>query len=243
MKKWYFVLLFILVLAIPVSASPARIVDNVGLLSSSEEAALEEKAAEIVKEYGIDVVIVTVLTTNGVDAQAYADDYFDQNGYGIGENYSGVLLLLVMDTREWVISTCGDAMDYISSSDADTIFENVSSYISAGEYYIGFDLYFSELTDYLLTPLEHAVGSILIALLIGLAAGGIGLLILRSGMKTAKQQRDAGNYVIPGSYKLLQHHDFYLYSTTTRVRKESNNSSGSHRSSSGRSHGGSRGRF
>jgi uncharacterized protein len=243
MKKLIIPILLMFILSIPVFAASDRIVDNAGLLTLNEERLLEEQAAAIVEQYAMDVVIVTVMSTNGRDAQAYADDYYDQNGYGVGANHSGVLLLLVMDTREWVISTCGDALDTMSSFDADELFESVSSYISEGQYYDGFSHYLQNIPPYLVKKELSTVAVIGFALLIGAAAGGIVLLIMRSGMKTAKPQADAGTYVKSGTYDLVRHSDFYLYSTVTKVRKESNNSSGGHRSSSGRSHGGSRGGF
>lgn len=243
MKKLTLILCLILLLSIPAVASKSRIVDKADLLSTSEEAYLNSLSTDISNTYGIDVVILTVNSTNGADAQAYADDYFDYQGYGMGADHSGILLLLVMDTREWVISTTGKGMDYISRSDADDLFNRISSDISAGKYYDGFSNYLSILPSYFMGSEIGIMGIILISLLIGAAAGGITLLILRSGMHSAKQQINAGSYVKSGSYSLNQHLDYYLYSNTTRTRKENNNSSGSHRGSSGHSHGGSRGRF
>ena len=243
MKRISIVLCLILAMCLPTAAAQPKIVDKAGLLSTSEEASLETLALSITNTYGIDVVILTVVSTESKDAQAYADDYFDYQGYGIGTDHSGILLLLVMDSREWVISTSGNAMDRISQSDADNLFSHISADISSGRYYDGFSDYLSILPSYL-EKSEMAIGVvILISLLIGAAAGGIALLVMRSGMHTAKPQSGAGSYVHSGSYRLNQHLDYYLYSNTTRTRKESSNSSGSHRGSSGRSHGGSRGRF
>lgn len=243
MKKFSIILCLLLALCVHAVAANPKIVDNADLLSVSEETYLESLAAEISDTYVIDVVILTVQSTNGTDAQEFADDYFDYHGYGIGLDHSGILLLLVMDSHEWVISTTGKAMDYISRSDADELFERISSDISAGRYFDGFSDYLSILPSYYENSDMGIAGVILISLLVGAAVGGIALLIMRSGMRTAKQQVGAGSYVRSDSYKLKQHLDFYLYSNTTRTRKESNDSSGSHRGSSGRSHGGSRGRF
>lgn len=243
MKKLSMILCFLLILSIPVFAANAKVVDQAGLLSASEEALLETQALNIINTYDIDVVILTVSSTNGKDAQAYADDFFDYQGYGIGSDYSGILLLLVMDTREWVISTSGKAQKLVSTSDADRLFGRISDDISSGRYYDGFSDYLTVLPSYLEESEMGAGTIILISLLIGAAIGSIALLIMRSGMHTAKQQSGAGDYVRSGSYKLNQRLDYYLYSNTTRTRKESSNSSGSHTGSSGRSHGGSRGRF
>ena len=57
------------------------IIDNADLMSSSEEAALDEKAQALRQEYGMDVVILTVDSLDGKRPQEYADDYYDYNGY------------------------------------------------------------------------------------------------------------------------------------------------------------------
>lgn len=248
MKKISLLLCLVLMLAICVSAAQPKIVDDAGLLSQSHFAALEEKAEAIADTYDMDAVIVTVDSLDGRSAQAYADDYFDYNGYGIGSDFSGILLLLAMDEREWAVSTCGDAMDAVRNSEIDDIMDNILDDLSDGNYYRAFDSFLDQVeTEYGGFVSGEDTGSfsfinILIALAIGAAAGGIVLLILRSEMNTAKPQHGAKNYMTDGSYDLFRCHDIYLYSHTSRTKKPES-SSGSHRSSSGRSHGGRSGRF
>ncbi len=187
-----------------------------------------------------------MLSTCGKDAQRYADDYYDYNGYGP----DGILLLLVMDTREWVISTSGTVMDTMSVYDCDNLFESAASYISAGNYAAGFERYLSQLPMYVYptnpnavpqeTPVPAKLG---FALFIGLLIGGIVIFIMIRSMRTVRPKRAAAEYVDRNSFRMHTQRDFYLYSHTTRTKIESNTSSGGHRSSSGRSHGGSRGRF
>ena len=70
---------------------PARLVDNAGLLDEDEALELESKLDEISQEYDCDVVILTEETINGAEPMDYADDYFDYEGYGMGEDNSGIL--------------------------------------------------------------------------------------------------------------------------------------------------------
>ena len=80
---------------------------------------------------------------------------------------------------------------------------------------------------------------------------GAVLLILRRQMRTARPQRYAGDYAVPGSFQLTLQRDIYLYSRTTRVKRQTTQNgdsfhgggSSTHRSSSGSSHGGSHGKF
>ena len=53
------------------------IADGAGLFYSGELAELEEKAASLTSDFGIDVVIVTADSLNGINAQDYADNYYD----------------------------------------------------------------------------------------------------------------------------------------------------------------------
>ena len=111
--SFFLVLFLILTAAVNVSASDMhlpRVVDGADLLSGAEESDLTEKIDSIVQNYDMDVVILTVNTLGSKSASAYADDYYDYIGYGIGSDHSGLLLLIAMEERTWAVSTCGDAI-------------------------------------------------------------------------------------------------------------------------------------
>lgn len=248
-------LVFCLILASPLIAAAldplARVVDNADLLTDSEAYALEKRANDILYTYDMDVVIVTVNSLGGKSATAYADDYYDSHGYGIDEKYSGLLLLIAMDEREWAVSTCGDAIRAVTDYEIDEFFSDISGKLSDGEYYEAFDGFLTQIeAEYKAYADESTLeaGDIffrfVIALLIGTVIAGIALLIMRSQMNTAKSQRGAQSYIRNESYDLFRCQDIFLYSHTTRTRKaESSSGGGTHRGSSGRSHGGRSGRF
>jgi len=71
-------------------------------------------------------------------------------------------------------------------------------------------------TDFLLKSLG-------ISLLIGLAVGGITVLVMRSSMKTARQKHTAGNYLVKNSFELTHSSDTYLYTSVTRRRINNDN--------------------
>ncbi|MCL1913478.1 MAG: TPM domain-containing protein [Eubacteriaceae bacterium] len=86
----------------------AHVIDYAELLGGYQAEALEESIAKIIENYNFDVVIVTTNSIGGKSPQAYADDYFDNNGYGKGQNgEDGVLLLVDMGGGNWHISTSG----------------------------------------------------------------------------------------------------------------------------------------
>lgn len=87
------------------------------------------------------------------------------------------------------------------------------------------------------------------ALVIGLIAAVVYTSILKGQLKTVSAATHAANYTREGSFKLTERDEIFLYrNVARRARQQNTGSSGgsrssTHRSSSGRSHGGSRGRF
>ena len=73
-----------------------RVVDNANLLTVEEEEALSEKAEELSEKYDKGFVILTDKSSYGLSKEVYAADFFIFNGYGVGDNYSGVILFLFM---------------------------------------------------------------------------------------------------------------------------------------------------
>ncbi len=264
-------MLFCLVLAVHATdPSAPLVVDNAGLFTSDELADLTRQCHALRAEYDMDVVILTVYSLDGKSARSYADDFYDGNGYGVGSNYSGVLFLLAMESREWYISTCGDGMLAVSDWDVDSLFSVMSYDLSNGYYYDAFCAYLGELPRYFeayrsydssntpyypdyddsyddyRTQTGYDMRQFLIALLLGACVAGIALLIMRSSMNTRKPQHNARDYLDSDSYHLRVRQDVFLYSQVHKTPKPQNNGTGGssgHRSSGGRSHGGGGGRF
>lgn len=246
-------LLLLWTIIFPVSAAQARVVDQAGLLTAQEAAALESYADKIARTYDMDAVIVTVDSLDGSTAKSYADDYFDYNGYGLGSDASGILLLISMGEREWAVSTCGNAIAAVTNSEIDDILDDILPDLSDGAYYNAFKGFLSHVEKQYRAGIGSTVVDLstilinqLIALALGAVVAAVVLLLMRRKMNTARPQSGARSYMNSGSYDLYLRQDIYLYSNTSKVRKsESSGSSsgGSHRSSSGRSHGGRSGRF
>ena len=290
MKKvicWLLYLLLLPALLVTVHGEEPKIVDMAGLLSQQEEESLEEVARKLVQLYDIDVVILTVESLQGNDPQDYADDYFDYNGYGIGDDFSGVLLMLSLEYRDWAISTTGKGIYALTDYGIQKVFTAISGQLAKDNYFEAFDIYLDELDAYFQAysqgspidgpsfpydgpgsyipgdsedvvfedePLgvEDIAAMLGGSLLVGTAAGGIGIWIMRRGMNTARAQSGATSYIAGGGLKLSSHRDYFLYSNVRKVRRSDDSSGGGrsggggsrvHRSSSGRIHGGGRGKF
>ena len=265
-------LLLALCLILPATAQEySYIADDAGLLYQKEVSSLEEKAEELSFLYGIDAVILTVDSLGGSRAQDYADDYYDQSGYGD----NGVLFLLAMEEREWYISTCGKMIYALTDYGIQQVGEEMLPFLSEGRWYEAFDLFLDSLPDYLDAyesgaPIDgqadysgdyyHGDQEEIVyyeeeftpyfpfSLLCGIVIAGIVVLIMRFSMNTKRSQHSASAYMADGSWNLTQRQDIFLYSNVTKTRKQDppkNSGSGSsvHRASSGRRHGGGGGKF
>lgn len=242
MKRLNAILLLVAVLfslSICASANDRLVVDDANLLSSDEAASLQARCEKLSEDYNLDFVIVTCDSLDGKSATAYADDYFDYNGYGQGSDHSGVLLLVSMEQRDWAVSTTGSKTEPLSKKNIDSLMNSVLPKLSSGAYAKAFDTY--------LDKLEHELDdspNLFISLLIGLVIAGIVVGIMAYNMNTARSQSNANCY-LDGKMQLHQNQDFFLYSHTskTKIERKSSSSSSTHRSSSGRRHGGSSGKF
>lgn len=234
-------ILIVLVLSVCVSAQTSAVCDHAELLTPSQENQLDKTIQSLSQDHSFQAVIVTVDSLDGKSPKSFAENFYLQGGYGIGETKDGILLLLAMNSRDWYIATHGQTRDIVTDSDIDGISEEIVPYLSDGDYYVAFESFLSLVEDEYQKEQNQWVWNLLIALAIGAAIAGIALFFMRRSMNTARQQNGAGNYMKDGSFDLYECRDFYLYSRTTKVRKSQNNSSGSR--SGGSSFGGRGGKF
>ena len=267
--------LMMLSLALTVSAAENqwRIVDNAELLDPAEESALEVKAQLLRETYDMDVIILTVNTLNGKTPQAYADDYYDEQGYGCGEEKSGVLLLLSMEERDWYISTSGEAIYALTDYGIQCIGEEMVTFLGMS-YEAGFSSFLNSLPEYfdayksgvpidgyadysgdyyhgdreeIIYYEEEFTPSIMLSAILGAIIAGISLVIMRYSMNSKRPQHSAAGYMKENSFHMHQRQDLFLYSNVTKVRRQEDTPSGGgssvHRSSGGKRHGGGGGKF
>lgn len=142
-------LMCVFILSFTVNAQGSNVVDEADLLTSQEEAELQNTINQIQSEFRFDVVILTVDSTEGKSPEAYADDYYDYNGYGVDDKNSGVLFLVDIGDREWSFSTTGRGIELIADPELDYIEQEIIPVLSQGEYYQCFSLFVSACEDIL----------------------------------------------------------------------------------------------
>lgn len=239
---------------------PPRLVDQADILTDEEEQKLSGTLDEISERQQLDVDIVTVYSLNGKTSEEYADDFYDYNGYGMGENNSGILLLIGMEERDWAISTCGDGIPYFTDAGQEYMVEKFRPYLSDGEFYDAFSC-FAQLCDSFIeearTGEPYDVGHMpreKMSLLQIACNMGIGIFFAlmvalwkRSRLRSVRRQVTASAYMRDGSLRITARQDMFVNKTVTCRVIESSSSSGggssTHTGSSGTSHGGSSGKF
>lgn len=259
-----FCAVMIFTLSLPVfgydSEHPSRLIDNADLLSSSEEASLLSKLDEISERQQFDVVIVIEQSIGDKTPMEYADDYYDYNGYGMGTDRDGAILLLSMEERDWYISTCGYGITAITDAGRESMSDRFVPYLSDGDYSEAFELYADLCDDYVTQAKAghpYDVGNLpkepfpyLIRIIISIVAGFviafIAVSIMKGKLTSVKMQDSASDYTKPGSMNVTERRDMFLYSHVSKTLKPKDSGSGgssTHTSSSGSTHGGGGGKF
>ncbi len=258
-----FALILCMVVVIPTFAASdlPRLVDNADLLTDSEESTLLSKLNEISERQQTDVVVVTADTLDGKTPMDYADDFYDYNGYGVGGDKDGVLLLVSLEDRDWWMSTTGYGITAITDAGIEYISEKFLSDLSDGDYADAFTTY-AELCDDFFTQARsgqpydtghmpkqpfNIARNLLIALIVGFVIALLATGVMKGKLKTVRFQSAASNYVKANSMNVTESRDMFLYTHVDRRAKpkdtDSSSGSGTHTSSSGSTHGGGGGKF
>lgn len=263
------------ILALPVSAADdlPRLSDMADLLSDSEESELSDLLDEISERQQVDIVVVTVESMEGETAEVYADDFFDYNGYGFGDERDGILFLISMAERDWHITTRGYGITAVTDAGREYIAEEFQFDLSEGEYAAAFTT-FANLCDDFITqakngqpydidnmptdPVTYFAGNFILAFAIAFVIALIATGMMRLQLKSVFGQSTASDYMKQGSLQLTKKNDLFLYKKVERKKKEQESKpvstapsspprptggSKTHISSSGAKHGGGGGKF
>ena len=120
--------------AIPEERQLPLLVDDAGLLTEEEADALLDKLEEISERQECEVAVVTVDSLDGKTAEAYADDFYDYNGYGYGKDDDGILLLISMEDRDYAITTYGFGITAFTDAGLQYVVNDFKPALSGGRY-------------------------------------------------------------------------------------------------------------
>ena len=237
----------------------APVTDNAGYLSDDQLSELNERIQGIRDKYDFDLAVCIDQTQWGDTAQAAADDTYDYYMYGAGAGSDGLLLYISADPRNYAVTQHGsgttafndDGLDYLTTlflpdMKEDKYFEACSAYADGAEELLQMAAAgqpFKYEADRGKIAAE-VVFALIIAFVIAFFAAKRSNKSKAEEMNTAREQVDAHGYMRPGSFSLQMSQDVFLYSRMDRrkIEKQSGGS-GTHTSSSGRSHGGTSGSY
>ena len=250
------------------SAEPLpRFVDDNGILTQSEAAALTQRLDRISEAHQFDVVVAVVPRLDSRVAHLYAADFFEQNGFGYGDNLDGAILLLATDDRDFGFASFGYGLYAFTSAGQDYLDKHFLPQLKEDKYYEAFTAFADAVDDFLtqaeagkpydtgnmpMTASERATARMVAAaasLIIGLIAAGIVTGMWKSKLKSVRSAKYAHEYIIKDSMVVNVQNDIFLHrhvSKTKRVESSSSSSGGgggSFRSSSGRSSTGHSGKY
>lgn len=264
-----FFLLPLFAWAEPLGQGSQRVFDNARLMSKSEIDKLEGTIALLKKQYPMDFVILTSNDVQAGRSQAFADDFYDSNGFGMGDDASGILLLIDISNRECTVSSSGQMIRYVTDSRLNTLLDSVASHLSGGKYADAAYAALVQLSVYLangipggqynqdeqgnidryVKPKAVTLTEAAIALLVGLLSGAALFFSVRHAyaMKGSAYKYDLNKNT---TVNVTGATDVFLRTQVTRTPKASSSGGGgiggrssTHSSSSGRVHGGGSRRF
>ena len=224
-----------------IAPGTSRVNDYADILSDDEEQALLDKVNALSEELEFDIVILTTNSLDGKTAEQYADDFYDQNGFGYGDEKDGALMLLDMGERAYAISTSGYGITALTDYGLDEIVDEMMGDLSSGDYAGAFNTFADKCKDFVTVareetpydtyewvpdepepyPVREGTYFDPTWVIIGLVIGFILSLIItgswKSSLKSVRQQYSAGSYIRKNSLNLTENSDRFLYSNIMRT--------------------------
>jgi len=212
------------------------IIDNAGLLSTEEKTSLQTMIDEIAAAYNFNLIILTEENLGGSGPIAYSRDVLDESGLN-GNTWDGCLIVVSSEERYYAFTAVGRGEKILTPTAKDKLKAEVVSYIRENNYFGAFKTYISLWENFLvleskglsynaLRDTSTHVTWLIIVWVIALVIGLIVVAVMKSKMKTVFAKTDADTYIIPGSMALTRQQDSFLYSTVSKVRRQSSSSGG-----------------
>lgn len=233
-----------------------KIYDYAQVLTSSEEQILKEQIDEFIKDYNMDMVIVSVKYHQKTTTREYASDFYDYNNFGLNNTKDGILFVLDFTFgKEIEILTTGNSilmyddtrinnmLDNIASKNNDSDFEMFNTFIKEAYKYANMGYPDSNSNIYLKDG--HFIyfnWTLIITLSIIIPTGILIVLVLKN--KMVKVAQDASVYIDKKSLNITSRNDRFIttHTTSTRINDSSSGTraggSSISRGSSGTYHGG-----
>lgn len=229
--------------------NPNSVIDTMNLLKPDEVSRLARRIKAVEDTYNVRIGIEFLKNTHGQSVESTANSLLDKNLRG-GANGS-ILLLVVMDSRKWQISTDSRMQERIYDTDA--IAATFLDKLSAGDYFGACSNYIDSVEKSLAYYEQNGSAydssdeldglAVIVAVVLAIICGVMFRSMLISSMSNVRPAVEASEYLDRNSVDINEKKDRYLFTNTTRRRKSRGSSSGGSSSRGGGGHGGSGGSF
>lgn len=142
--------------AVPQRPANKYVLDEAGVLSDKTEKEIIEENNELFREYGAEVVVVTVDFLGGQEIDDYAYSLFNDWGIGSSQRDNGILLVLAIGEDNYYATSGYGLEDYFDGAKfRELLNDYLETPFSLGEYDEGVALFFEEVVDELEDYYEH----------------------------------------------------------------------------------------
>ena len=236
-----FMLIFTFVPSFAVSEDP-RLVDAADVLTDSEEQTLITKLDTISEKQEFDVIIHVIPDVGAFSMEKYAEEMYDVSGYGYGDDYNGIILVLSMEERDWYMLPNGAfAEEAFTDPCIEYISEQFLPELGEDDYVNGFEIYADLCEDFVVqakTGEPYGEGNlpkepynfllnIAVAIVLGFVVAFIVTSVMKGKLKSVHSKAQANDYLKKDSLKVTESRDYFLYRQVVRTAKPKSSSSGS----------------
>lgn len=213
-----------------VSAIEQKVYDDAGLLTESQITELENLANTLGAERETDFIILTTNDTGGQYIREYMADFYDNMGPGYDRRH-GNTAILALDMKERDVYLAGfyKAETYLDNTRIDKILDDITPYLSEGDYYMAFESYIKLAHEWMGYEPGYNPDNIFyqwwfqLAVALIVPAIVVGMMLMNSGGRITVSER---TYMNSKTSRVLSKKDDYLRTMVSKQRKPSENKSG-----------------
>lgn len=115
------------------SSSP-YVIDDYGLLDSSTQSSMESQAKSMAKSYDVGPYLLIVDDIGSKSAREFAKDRYKADKLGVGDDKSGILFMIAVDSRDYVTITYGGGVTAFTDYRIEAMEDDIVSYLSDDEW-------------------------------------------------------------------------------------------------------------
>ena len=221
--------------------APVTVGDYADLLTEAQELVLKGQFSEIAEKYNVNVAVAAVQSLGGQTVENAAENYCKNEGNLQGDT---ILLYLAIGTRDFdIFATAGRAESIFFAKGREYIFRQVKSYLSEDDFYDAFHRFGEVCDDFLARdaagepytekslPNEKSPICFVIAVGAGLLIGTVIMAKYKGELKTVRKRNEATSYIRQNSMQVQNAGEMFMYSRVSKVKRQTESSSGGAHSS------------